>query len=114
MSNYPKLQTLEEVNRHRDADRPLFDLGQLVTTPAAQKVLAEADLNSFWLVEQHRHGQWGDLVTADKAINDQALLNGGRLHSAYFVKNVMLFVVTEAINDETGQRDSTCVFLPSE
>ena len=114
MSNYPKLQTLEDVNRHRDANRPLFDLGQLLTTPAAQKVLADAGLNSFWLVEQHRHGQWGDLVTADKAINDQALLNGGRLHSAYFVKNVMLFVVTEAINEKTGQRDSTCVLLPSE
>ena len=114
MSNYPKLQTLEDVNRHRDADRPLFDLGQLVTTPAAQKVLADAGLNSFWLVEQHRHGQWGDLVTADRALNDLALLNGGRLHSAYCVKNVMLFVVTEAMNEKTGQRDRTCVLLPLE
>lgn len=102
------------LNRHRDADRPLFDLGQLVTTPAAEKVLEDAGLNLFWLVGQHRHGQWGDLVTADSALNDQALLNGGRLHSAYFVKNVMLFVVTEAINKETGQRERTCVLLPSE
>ena len=44
----------------------------------------------------------------------QALLNGGRLHSAYCVKNVMLFVVTEAINEKTGQRDSTYVKLVSE
>lgn len=115
MTKHPLFQTLADINRLRDAERPLFELGQLLETPGAMRVLDALDLTAFWLVEQHRHGEWGDLGAEDKASNDQALLNGGRIFSAYDVTNAAqgsstrLYVITEAVNEATGRRDSTCV-----
>lgn len=120
MPMHPLLKTLDDINRLRDAQRPLFELGQLLSTPGAMRVLDALDLTNFWIVEQHRHGEWGDLGTEDKASNDQALLNGGRIFSAYDVTNAAqgsstrLYVITEAINEATGRRDSTTVLRADE
>lgn len=120
MTKHPLFQTLGDINRLRDAQRPLFELGQLFSTPRAMRVLDALDLTTFWLVEQHRHGEWGDLGAEDKASNDQALLNGGRIFSAYEVTNAAqgsstrLYVITEAVNEETGRRRSTTVLRADE
>jgi hypothetical protein len=42
------------------------------------------------------------------------LVSGGRLLSAYRVGETRIYVITEAVNDATGRRDSTCILLPSE
>lgn len=116
----PLLQTLDDIKRLRDAERPLFELGQLLSTPGAMRVLDALDLTNFWLLEQHRHGVWGDLGADDKAQNDQALLNGGRIFSAYDVKNAAqgsttrLYVITEAVNEATGRRDCTTLLRADE
>jgi len=117
----PLFHTLADINRLRDAQRPLFELGQLLSTPGAMRVLDALDLTTFWIVEQHRHGEWGDLGAEDKASNDQALLNGGRIFSAYDIANpakqgpsTRLYVITEAVNEATGRRDCTTVLRADE
>lgn len=94
---------------------PLFDLGQVVATPA---VLAHLDKHSIYpsvLLSQHVHGDWGTVDNHDAKCNDEAIVNGGRIMSAYDVEGTRVWVITEA---ETGApiraRASTCLLLPSE
>ena len=51
----------------------------------------------------------------DWRLNDEALMTGGRLLSAYTTRRggTRLWVITEA-QDDQGRRASTCVLLPSE
>ncbi|MDB5326003.1 MAG: type restriction-modification system methyltransferase subunit [Phycisphaerales bacterium] len=93
---------------------PRFALGRLVATPAALSALAKAKTSSLPLVARHAAGDWGDLDDHDKAANDDALLSGARLLSAYTLENrTKVWVITEAVGDD-GQRASTCVLLPED
>ena len=85
-----------------------FGLGQLVGTPGALDVLRAAGVNVFFIVSRHQSGDWGDLGRDDKRANDQALVHGGRILSAYEVGGEKLYVLTEA------DRSSTCVLKASE
>lgn len=94
---------------------PLFDLGKVLATPA---VLAHLDKHGIYpsvLLSQHVHGDWAALDAHDAKRNDEAILDGGRVMSAYEVEGTRLWVITEA---ETGGPDraraSTCLLLPSE
>ena len=64
---------------------------------------------SAWLEEHGRHlaqagialyrhsvGDWGDLDDEDKASNDAAVKDGGRLLSAYMVDDRTIWIITEA------------------
>ena len=107
----------KDVELRRLAGKPLFGLGRLVATPAALELLATAHCHPARLLQRHQLGEWcdpGELCASDKAANDQALLTGGRLLSVYRVNGCRLYVITEAVNDATGQRDSSCILLPSE
>ena len=62
-----------------------------------------------------RHSAWRlgrSLDKDDAALNDQALVNGERLLSAYrTLKNVRLWIITEAVDDD-GKRDLLNDYLP--
>jgi hypothetical protein len=89
--------------------KPKFSLGQLVATPGALEALQEAGQSPAVFLEKHIQGDWGEVCDEDKRLNDQALLHGERLLSAYrTVKGVRLWIITEA------DRSSTCVLLPEE
>ena len=66
-------------------------------------------------LKRHLRGDWGDeLCQEDKMLNDQALVDGSRILSAYrTVKNVRLWVITEA-QDDQGHRVATTILKPSE
>lgn len=94
---------------------PLFDLGRAVATPA---VLAHLDKHGIYpsvLLSQHVHGDWGVVDAHDAKCNDEAILNGGRIVSAYDVEGTRVWVLSEA---ETGGPDRTrartCLLLRSE
>jgi hypothetical protein len=66
---------------------------------------------------RHARGDWGAVCAADKAANDQALVDGTRLLSAYPIDPVKpcsghgdncLWIITEA------DRSVTTLLLPSE
>jgi hypothetical protein len=94
--------------------KPKFPLGQLVATPGALRALAEAGQSPAFFLEKHQSCDWGDVDSEDKRANDEALLTGARLLSAYkTLRGVRIWVITEAADDEGG-RASTTVLKPEE
>lgn len=87
----------------------LFGLGQLYATPGALRALEKANLGPFDLLNRHRSGDWGDLDDEDKRLNDEALVHGSRIFSAYYLHTkVKVWVITE------WDRSLTTVMLPEE
>ena len=89
-----------------------FPTGQLVMTGGvSDKMDGRPEFHGFVIKSLGRHtgGDWGDLDQEDRAANDQALIQGGRLLSAYeqpeFPK---IWIVTEA------DRSATTVLFPEE
>ena len=60
-------------------------------------------------MSRHVGGDWGCVGEEDRRLNDEALLHGDRILSAYRTdRGVKLWVITEA------DRSSTTVLLPEE
>ena len=86
-----------------------FPLGQVVATPGALAVLTEAGQSPSGFLRRHANGDWGDVDSEDQQANENALLNGERLLSAYRTnRGVRLWVITEA------DRSVTTLLLPEE
>jgi hypothetical protein len=62
---------------------PKFQLGQIVATPGAIAACSPPHLPIY--LHQHSRGDWGNVCAEDKALNDQALLDGERVLSAYAI-----------------------------
>jgi hypothetical protein len=92
-----------------DFARPLFALGQIVATPGALAVLEAAGQTPSEFLSRHVRGDWGDICTEDRGLNEEALKDGARILSVYHTaKGVTIWVITEA------DRASTCILLPDE
>ena len=86
-----------------------FALGHVVATPGALHALAFAGEDPGRYLARHAAGDWGELPTEDAHANDEALLAGERLLSAYRLRTgAKLWIITEA------DRSSTCILLPEE
>jgi len=59
-------------------------------------------------LERHAHQDWGDLDAEDKAANDRAVREGGRVLSAYGLRGDTLWIITEA------DRSLTTLLTPDE
>ena len=68
--------------------------------------LTNRDIQS--VLAKHHNGDWGDLEQEDKQMNDDAIVNGDRILSAYQIRGLKLWVVTE------WDRSVTTVLLPEE
>ena len=91
-----------------------FTPGQIVATPGALSLLAAHQVTPSTLLARHLSGDWGDaLCSEDQGLNDAALANGSRLLSAYRVGPEVLWIITEA-EDEQGERSATTLLLPGE
>jgi hypothetical protein len=92
----------------------MFQPGQVVATPGALAVLSESGQSPAFCLAKHLRGDWGEVDEEDKKRNDQALLDGSRLLSAYqTLKGVKIWIITEAAGHD-GNRASTCILLPDE
>ena len=86
-----------------------FPLGQIVATPGALEAMEEAGQTFAFFLDKHSRADWGEVCPEDKQANDQSLVDGERILSAYrTLKNTRLWVITEA------DRSSTCILLPEE
>ncbi|HSH96093.1 MAG TPA: hypothetical protein VK968_18245 [Roseimicrobium sp.] len=84
-------------------------LGQLVATPGAIHAMAAAGQDPAELLARHRSGDWGEVPPEDWQANNDALLVGNRVLSAYLLKDgTRLWVITEA------DRSVTTILLPDE
>jgi hypothetical protein len=91
-----------------------FEPGTVVATPAALKAIREAGQSAHELLARHLSGDWGDVCADDSTSNDEALIDGSRLLSAYTLRcGVRIWIITEAEGDD-GRRAATTLLLPNE
>lgn len=84
-----------------------FPLGDVLATPGALEVLSQEEIACC--LTRHASGDWGDLCREDRDANDRALVEGGRLFSAYHSQGAVKFwIITEA------DQSATTVLLPEE
>ena len=86
-----------------------FSLGQTAATPGALEALAESGQTPDFFIARHQSGDWGEVDAEDQQANDQALIYGDRLLSAYrTLRGKKVWIITEA------DRSSTTILLPEE
>lgn len=94
--------------------KPKFNLGQILATPGALAALQESGQSPQFFLGRHAHGDWGEVCEGDGQLNDQSLVDGSRVLSAYrTLKGTRLWIITEAA-DEAGCRLATTILLPEE
>ncbi len=86
----------------------LFEMGRTVGTATVVALLEEAGVTPQSLFERHHRGDWGDVTPDDWQRNEEALVEGGRLLSVYFVRDEKIYVITEA------DRSATTIMLAGE
>jgi hypothetical protein len=94
----------------------MFSIGKLVATPAALHAINEEGMTPFDFVSRHAMGDWGDdLSEEDRRLNDQAIVDGSRILSAFLLSKTQerLWCITEA-EDDSHSRYSTTLLLSSE
>jgi hypothetical protein len=87
---------------------PRFPLGRVVATPGVLDHLVAHEIDPAIYLHRHQAGDWGMVPPEDWRANDEALVHGGRLLSAYVVADVKIWIITE------WDRSVTTILLPSE
>lgn len=86
--------------------RPRVALGILLITRNAQEILTQEEIGHA--IARHMTGDWGDVPPEDREANEEALVHGYRLLSAYGDGDRRFWIITEA------DRSVTTVLLPSD
>jgi hypothetical protein len=95
------------------SNKPLFELGQCVATPAVLAHLAQHAVLPAALLSRHQHGDWGNLDPEDAKSNAQGVRSGARLISSYLVAFVVIWAITDSADDR-GHRPATTLLFPDE
>ena len=91
-----------------------FCLGQIVATPGAIEAMEASGQNACFFLRRHAACDWGEVCPEDGELNNQSLVDGSRILSAYrTLKGVKIWVITSA-TDDNNQRESTCCLLPED
>lgn len=85
-----------------------FPHGRVVATANCVRFAEENGIDLLAVLARHLACDWGDLDPEDRVANEQALVSGGRIFSAYELPQGRVWVVTEA------DRSSTCILLPED
>ena len=89
-----------------------FPVGKIVVTDGiADRITKDFYFSEFVYVSLSRHKRcdWGDCCTEDKALNDEALIDGDRLFSLYIFKDeTKIWIITEP------DRSYTTILFPEE
>jgi hypothetical protein len=87
----------------------LFALGRLLGTPGALSAFARTGENPITYVLRHWRLDPGVLSAEDQQANHRAVEHGGRILSAYLLRDgTRIWIITEA------DRSTTTVLLPDE
>ena len=105
-----RLTPLPEAGKQPKGETPqaLFEMGQIVVTSGAVRVLQRLERHPVQLLARHVTGDWGTLPEEDIVENAFSLENGFRLFSAYVIEDAKFYVITE------WDRSITTVLLPEE
>jgi hypothetical protein len=86
----------------------LFQLGAVVMTQGAKRLIEELELDPAHYLARHITGDWGDLSADDKKENDYSVTRSLRIFSAYGTGDSKLWIITEA------DRSVTTILRPDE
>ncbi len=84
----------------------LFPLGHVVITPNAKTTLSSPTILDA--LQRHATGDWGSLTADDMELNDEALRDGDRIHSAYGEGPQRFWIITES------DRSATTILMPED
>jgi len=92
------------------APQPRFNLGRLVATPGALRLLAQHQIHPLSCISRHVTGDFGDLCADDLRENERAIQEGLRVFSSYVLPGTddKVWCITE------WDRSVTTLLLPSE
>lgn len=97
-----------------------FDTGPISNSQEVAAFIAEhldeALIEIGHCLLRHIGGDWGDLDDEDKQANEDALISGARIISAYHLPSfdrLKIWIITEAANSQ-GERYCTTIMFPSE
>ncbi len=88
-----------------------FELGTVYMTRGISDRIAEDEPFAEWAwacLLRHASCDWGDLDPEDTKANDDALVNGDRLFSAYKKNSDKIWIITE------WDRSATTILFPDE
>ena len=88
--------------------KPAFQLGRVVATPAAIEFTNTYPVDLAVLLARHQSGDCGDMSDDDILANLSAIVSGGRVFSSYEIGPQKIWIITEA------DRTITTVLLPSD
>ena len=95
--------------------QPKFKLGQIVATPGALEAFERNETNGHEYLHRHVSGDWGVVCDEDGYLNDQAIVDGSRILSAYFLPDeTKIWIITDAEIDAEHNRQATTFLLPEE
>jgi hypothetical protein len=63
--------------------QPKFSLGRIVAAPGGLEALGKAGQSPVEFLQRHARGDWGEVCEEDRRADDQALIDGSRILSAY-------------------------------
>lgn len=111
----PCLCTLERTNMQSTSSTlpnqsaVLFPTGQIVATPGALRLMEQHHISPISLLTRHVQGDWGSVEPEDAASNSEAISQGNRILSSYFVHgDHRVWIITE------WDRSVTTLLLPCE
>lgn len=88
---------------------PLFELGAIVATPGALRLMLMNGVDPQALLRRHVTGDWSEMDAEDQATNHEAIKHGARIFSAYRVSpSHRIWVITES------DRSATTLLKPNE
>ena len=100
---------LENATRHQLSGNHRFALGQIVATPGVLAALEKTGQTGEEFISRHVSGDWGTLPPEDMQANDDALSRGGRIFSAYILRDgTKIWLITES------DRSASTLLLPDD
>jgi hypothetical protein len=94
--------------------KPLFELGQIIATPAALKAIEDSGEEAGDFLNRHAFGDWGSLFDEERERNNLAVQTGGQIVSEFRTGNGVKIRVITAAADAVGRRLTTTILLPGE
>lgn len=87
---------------------PRFELGKTYATSGVTAWAERHQIDLTRLLRRHHCGEWGDLDADDKTANEDALIHGTRIFSAYKIGTRKIYVISE------HDRSMTTIMLAQE
>lgn len=75
---------------------PFFHASRCVTTIGVDDLVCKGEVDPHALLRRHQSGDWGEIHTLDRALNQHALVDRAMVMSVYKVGDHTIWVITDA------------------